>query len=101
MIVARQFIAWNTTQKRIRPVGTVRGIVTPEVPCCDEVCKKPKNMLHKRRSPQYQANDSYRTLRDGAPSGALFQAINCLATIIPSLRDKVRQVPPGGQVSRF
>jgi len=34
-------------------------------------------------------------VRDGSPFLGVLQAINCLATIIQSLRDKVRFVPSG------
>src|SRR5260221_5498892 len=40
------------------------------------------------------------SLRDGPPFLGVFQAINCLATIIQSLRDKVRCVPSGQQISQ-
>jgi hypothetical protein len=73
MIVARQFIAWKHVQSRIRPVG--HGLIlTPDGLTVLIVARLSDPIIT--------------SLRD-VPVFARFQAINCLAAIIQSLRDKV------------
>jgi hypothetical protein len=72
MKVARQFIAWNTSAKRIRPVGYGPMGAAISFTAADQLDPRPQR--------------SHRTLRDG-PACERLQAINCLATFISSLRD--------------
>jgi hypothetical protein len=79
MIVARQFIAWNSSienpSRRARSDPYPRLINRPD------------------RSTPIGPNH---TVPSGTDSRLnLFQAMNCLATIIQPLRDKVRQLPLG------
>ena len=75
MIVARQFIAWNNVRLRIRPVGN--GLI----PTHDRLTV----LIVARLS------DAIIPFPTGRfPILRWNQAINCLATIIQSLRDKVR-----------
>ena len=78
MKVARQFIAWNRFNREIRPVG--HGLILTQ-----GLIRRPD------RSAPIGPNNT-------VPYGTVpvlhgFQAINCLATFIQSLRDKVQTGP--------
>jgi hypothetical protein len=80
MIVARQFIAWYPCKKGNRPVGHVT--------------------IGSGRRATIRTINQPRGKDQTVPTGRVaflgtFQAINCLATIIQSLRDRVRHVPNG------
>jgi hypothetical protein len=81
-MVARQFIAWNPGENGNRPVGD--GMIGSD----RRVMIRTTNQAWVRIRP---------SLRDGSFSKA-FQALKCLATIIQSLRDEVRQ-PRTGRVA--
>jgi len=74
MMVARQFIAWYASQDRIRPVGNGLILRRPGLP-------PPKA---KGRIQPTDHTVPYGTV----PFSNVSQAVNCLATIIQSLRDK-------------
>ena len=84
MIVARQFIAWSVPHKepsrRERYDSVDRTFFDHGRRICGVAQLTP-------------------SLRDGSPFLGAFQAIDCLATIIRSLRDKVRCVPQRQQTS--
>src|SRR5258708_19786226 len=78
MIVARQFIAWDASKNATRPVGTARvGL---------------HDIFTAQGRQRSLSTQSHRSLRDGS-NFHLFQAMNCLATIIQSLRDNKPSVP--------
>jgi hypothetical protein len=85
MMVARQFIAWsvahNEPVRRERYDSVDRTFFDHGRRICGVAQLTP-------------------SLRDGSSFLGVFQAINCLATIIQSLRDKVRCVPSVQQISQ-
>jgi hypothetical protein len=86
MMVARQFIAWIVWRKDpSRRDGMRDG--RPGLTTLRRSLEKPESLMHKRRTPRYQGN-AHTVPTGRCPSWGLFQAINCLATIIQSLRDK-------------
>jgi len=73
MIVARQFIAWYPCENGNRPVG--HGMIGSDRRATIRTINKPRVRI--RPCPTGRILD-----------WNVFQAINCLATIIGSLRDK-------------
>jgi hypothetical protein len=85
MIVARQFIAWTC-----RETSPSRR---------DGMIRSASSSLESWGGHRARVPNSHRSLRDGSYP-AIFQGINCLATIIRSLRDKSTPLPFASHASQ-
>src|ERR1700752_3790420 len=88
MMVARHGMP-GMLGKENRPVGCgMMGYLGVVAPPCRFVSRVGQNFFAQQEVRRNRR--SHRTLRHGI-TAAVFQAINCLATFIRSLRDKVRR----------